>query len=118
MNVQISIGELWDKYSILMLKTEKIKEEAKLNHVRNELSHLPTIDLQHPLFVELKQVNETLWNIEDLLRVKETRQEFDAEFIMLARSVYITNDRRAEIKRDINSTTNSVLCEVKSYVGI
>jgi hypothetical protein len=71
---------------------------------------------RHPaLEAELKQVNEALWDIEDRIRIKEHLQEFDDEFIELARSVYVTNDRRADIKREINKATGSLLVEEKSY---
>jgi len=114
--IAVSIGEVWDKCSILLIKLEKIKNEEKLARVRFELSQLPALDFQHPTFIELQNVNSLLWVIEDKLRVKESCKEFDAEFIELARSVYYTNDRRAEIKLQINKEFNSAIHEVKDYV--
>jgi hypothetical protein len=115
--IPVSVGEVWDKSSILLIKMQKIKDESKLVHVRYELSQLPALDFQHPLFQELRRVNERLWEVEDALRVKEARKEFDAEFIELARAVYITNDRRAEIKKQINEDFHSPIHEVKDYVA-
>ena len=111
----VSVGEVWDKCSILFIKMQKIKDEGKLARVRYELSQMPALDFQHPVFKELQRVNERLWDVEDALRVKESRKEFDAEFIELARAVYITNDRRAEIKKQINEDYNSPIHEVKDY---
>ena len=113
----VSVGEVWDKCSILLIKLKKIKDEGKLAHVRYELSQMPALDYHHPLFQELQRVNERLWEVEDLLRVKESRKEFDSEFVELARAVYFTNDRRAEIKKQINEDFNSAIHEVKDYVS-
>ena len=113
--IPISVGELWDKRTILMIKTEKIKDEGKLARVRFELAQLPSVE-PSPLFAALKRVNEELWEVEDQLRVKERDQEFDAEFVALARAVYVTNDRRAEIKQQINTVSKSAIFEVKDYV--
>jgi hypothetical protein len=95
----------------------KIKDEGKLAHVRYELSQMPALDFENPVFKELRRVNERLWDVEDLLRVKEGRKEFDAEFVELARAVYFTNDRRAEIKKQINEDFNSAVREVKDYAA-
>ena len=114
--IAVSVGEIWDKCSILLIKLEKIKDEGKLAHVRYELGQMPALDFQHPTFLALQRVNEKLWDVEDKLRVKEARKEFDAEFVELARSVYFTNDRRAELKKQINLETNSAIHEVKDYV--
>jgi len=114
----VSVGEVLDKITILQIKSERITDASKLANVRKELQQLTLAarGYRHPaLETDLRAVNATLWEIEDRLREKEKRQEFDAEFIELARAVYITNDRRAEIKRRINEITGSALVEEKSY---
>jgi hypothetical protein len=120
MKVEISIGELLDKLSILMIKSKKITDESKLENIRKELEELKNAfpiensDLGE-LFNELVCVNEQLWVIEDRLRQKEREKVFDDEFISLARSVYFTNDKRSEIKKVINKKTHSNIVEEKSY---
>ena len=120
--IPVSIGELWDKYTILLIKQRKIHDENKLAHVNTEKdfleSHMNTFLLykENPLFIELQDTNERLWDIEDALRIKESDKEFDAEFIELARSVYFVNDKRAAIKKDINIQFGSAIHEVKEYV--
>lgn len=121
--VAVSWGELIDKLTILEIKSERITQpDARLN-VNQEKALLaqiasPTIaalnDVQQ-LTHALRQVNQALWEIEDRIRDKELAQEFDEEFIALARSVYITNDQRAALKRDINVVLQSALVEEKSY---
>jgi hypothetical protein len=118
--VQCSIGELWDKCSILLIKRDKITDGSKLKNVQNELVSLgekmnPEY-YNHPLFLQLKTVNEQLWEIEDQIRIKEKNKEFDAFFIELARGVYVKNDKRAEIKKEINVSFHSTLQEEKQYV--
>lgn len=121
--VPISIGELIDKITILEIKSERIHDETKLRNVRSELSLLNGILLSltfippgiNALKKELRTINEMLWDIEDRIRGCEQRKEFRDEFIELARSVYITNDRRALIKREINDMTRSTIVEEKSY---
>ena len=117
--IPVSIGELWDKYSILLIKREKIADVNKLKHILNEINYLdPYIKMYHlndDLQTEIKECNKTLWDIEDAIREKEKTHTFDDIFIQLARSVYITNDRRCEIKNRINIAFNSSLFEVKSY---
>ena len=120
MKVEISIGELLDKLSILTIKSKRIKDEAKLKNINAELEELRTsftIEGSElgELFNELVDVNEQLWIIEDKLRQKEREKIFDDEFISLARSVYFTNDKRSEIKKAINKKTNSYIIEEKSY---
>lgn len=118
LNIPASVGEVLDKISILQIKSERITDGRKLTNVRNELRHLEDAARNHRLpkmEAQLRAVNEALWDIEDRIRVKEKLGEFDAEFITLARSVYITNDKRAEIKRAINLATESDLIEEKSY---
>ncbi|MGC4030000.1 MAG: DUF6165 family protein [Steroidobacteraceae bacterium] len=119
----VSFGELLDKIAILQIKSERMGDPAKLANVRNELSALEKTWKAHPaagsdvakLRAELKAVNERLWDIEDDIRLKEKAQEFDAEFIRLARSVYFENDERARIKKDINLALGSSYVEEKSY---
>ena len=121
--VPVSFGELLDKIAILQIKSERMSDEAKLVNVRNELSALELMWMAHPaaghniveLRAQLKAVNERLWVIEDDIRIKEKAQEFDAEFIKLARSVYFENDDRARIKKDINLALGSSYVEEKSY---
>lgn len=117
-NISASVGEVLDKISILMIKSARITDGRKLANVHAELAHLLAAARHHrfpDLEAELRAVNEALWDIEDQIRVKEKLGEFDDEFIQLARSVYITNDRRAEIKRRINDESGSALVEEKSY---
>jgi len=121
-SVPISIGELWDKYSILLIKLEKIKDSNKLKFVSIEADKLRELMNQYSfetdkLFFHLKEVNTILWNIEDKIRIKEKEKMFDEEFIELARNVYYTNDKRADIKKQINIKYNSIIHEVKDYVN-
>ena len=114
--IPISVGELLDKISILEIKSiltdneYVIKELDELNQIKSTLTKYT---LQYE--VELKKVNEKLWKIEDRLRELEEEHRFDDEFISLARQVYITNDKRAEIKRKINEETQSDYKEIKIY---
>ena len=122
-SVPISYGELIDKITILEIKSERIRDAARLANVRTELDLLDESWSANPassrdIAVErdaLKRVNEALWDIEDRIRLKEKAKAFDAEFIELARSVYIRNDERAQIKRAINEKLGSLLVEEKSY---
>ena len=123
LQVPVSVGEVLDKITILQIKLAHISDAAKRTNIQNELDALLplvagdafTTDQMQALMAELKSVNEALWNIEDDIREKEAAKSFDAEFIRLARSVYITNDKRAEIKKQINLATGSALVEEKSY---
>ena len=120
----VSYGELIDKMTILEIKSERISDAAKLINVRHELDVLTALWQQadvsatdiSDLRTALKGVNEKLWDIEDNIRVKESKAEFDEAFIELARSVYFVNDQRAEQKRLINDRLGSDLVEEKSYV--
>ena len=120
--VPVSFGELLDKIAILQIKSERMQDAAKLANVRNELSALETSWMAHPaaghdivrLRAELKAVNERLWVIEDDIRLKEQAQSFDDAFVQL-RSVYIENDERARIKKEINLALGSSYVEEKSY---
>jgi hypothetical protein len=117
--IPVSIGELYDKYTILQIKKEKINNINKLAYITTELTHLqPLIDkfkLELELVEKIKNVNERLWEIEDNIRIKESKLEFDEEFINLARLVYKTNDERYSIKAMINNIYNSVIQEIKDY---
>ena len=121
--VPVSVGEVLDKITILQIKLAHISDSAKRVNVQNELDALLplvagdvfTTNQMHGLVAELKAVNEALWDIEDDIREKEAAKSFDAEFIKLARAVYVTNDKRAEIKKQINLATGSALVEEKSY---
>ena len=114
--IPISIGELLDKITILEIKSlftnnpYVSKELCELNQIKSTLTQY-TLEYE----VKLKEVNQKLWKIEDRLREKEKLQEFDEEFIELARSVYMTNDLRAVIKKKINEETQSTYHEVKLY---
>jgi predicted nucleic acid-binding Zn-ribbon protein len=115
-DIPVSVGELIDKISILQIKSKYTDNE----YVRKELNHLIEIATNHNVFnygdlQNLLDVNEKLWNIEDKLRDLEKEQRFDQDFIELARSVYITNDKRARIKKDINEKFNSEYKEIKLY---
>jgi hypothetical protein len=123
LTIETSPGEFLDKLSILEIKSERIGDPGKLANVRRELdllratweaSALADRDISAAM-IELKQVNVTLWEVEDRLREKEAQGAFDDEFIELARTVYRTNDRRAAIKRDLNLALGSDLIEEKSY---
>ncbi|KAB2897646.1 MAG: hypothetical protein DWB45_13175 [Xanthomonadales bacterium] len=119
----VSYGELIDKITILEIKTEHMRDAAKLANVRTELDLLNATWAAHPASrtdiaserAALRAVNQALWDIEDRIRLKEKAQAFDAEFIELARSVYFRNDERAAVKRAINGKLGSTLVEEKSY---
>ena len=119
-NVPISIGELIDKITILEIKKDKLKD-FKLKNILKELSFLravlekSSIFIPDEIFLQLKSINLTLWDIEDKIRIKEKNKEFDNEFIELARSVYLNNDRRSETKKELNLMFKSEIIEEKSY---
>lgn len=122
MMLNISVGEAVDKYTILEIKSERIKDELKLMNINKERLFIEDELCANDYFLkfhneinELKQINEQLWDIEDQIRIKEFKKEFDQEFITLARSVYITNDKRFEVKNKINELSNSSFKEEKSY---
>ena len=123
LQVPVSVGEVLDKITILQIKLEHISDADKRVNIQNELDALLplvssdafTTDHMQGLMNELKAVNEALWDIEDDIREKEAAKSFNAEFIRLARAVYVTNDKRAEIKKQINLATGSALIEEKSY---
>ena len=118
--VPVSWGELLDKITILQIKQERLRDDAKRINVTVELTALTAVAgtgmaQAAALLAALKKVNEALWDIEDRIRDKERDAAFDAEFIALARAVYVTNDKRADLKRDINRLLGSALMEEKSY---
>jgi hypothetical protein len=120
--VPISTGELVDKITILEIKAQRVSDPSKRNTVCKELQLLTAIYAEgardvviEALKRELHQINETLWDVEDCLRACERKQTFGEEFISLARAVYKTNDRRAELKRRINEISGSALWEIKSH---
>ncbi len=123
LKVDISVGEFLDKLTILEIKAERIQDEARRANVIKERDLLRRTWEESPLaqadvgenLKALRAVNEALWDIEDRIRLKESKGQFDAEFIELARSVYLTNDRRAAIKRELNLALGSELIEEKSY---
>ena len=120
--VPISNGELIDKITILKIKEKKIMNDDKLKHIKNELTELNVylnillekFDLDH-LITELENVNLKLWDLEDKIRIKDKKNEFDQEFIQIAKLIYQNNDIRCTLKFNINKLTNSFLVEVKSY---
>ena len=121
-NTPISLGELVDKISILMIKKKNISDSIKLQHVNKELEYLHKTlkkyiseDKINEFLLKLVNINSKLWVIEDDIRECERKKSFDQTFIDLARSVYFTNDERAKVKNDINKTFGSELVEVKSY---
>ena len=121
--IPISWGELFDKITILQIKLDNIQDKNALKNIKIEYDKLFKIydnnfleDVSAKRFLtDLKNINKKLWNIEDNIRDKERRKSFDKKFIELARSVYITNDERSRVKRNINETFGSQLIEEKSY---
>ena len=124
MKIEVSNGELLDKISILELKMLKIEDEKKLVNIKKGFYTLNPFCVElfekfgsqlQSLYLKLSNINSQLWDIEDWIRDCEREQRFDAEFKQLARSVYVTNDRRSELKKEINILTKSGLVEEKSY---
>jgi len=121
--VELGAGELIDKITILRIKSERIEDAEKLKNIRFELSvleetcdnHVPASDEISRLTDALKSVNEALWEIEDDIRDCEADKDFGEKFIGLARAVYITNDKRAALKKEINLATGARIIEEKSY---
>ncbi len=122
-SVPISVGELFDKISILEIKTKKIKDKTNLKVIKFELLELKRIIKNKKLnksfnkiqYQKLLKINNRLWSIEDNKRKYEVTKKFDKKFIELARKVYLLNDKRAEIKNKININSGSRIREVKSY---
>jgi len=123
LSAEISVGEFLDKITILEIKSERIKNPAKLENIHKELNTLRKTWNESPFsqqdiaaeIAKLKAINEKLWVIEDDIRIKESQGAFDQEFIELARAVYVVNDQRATAKRVINIKVGSELVEEKSY---
>ena len=122
-NLPASIGELFDKITILEIKKLKIKDKTKLKIVNQELTLLKKVVLTKrinrrklaPTIKHLKNINLQLWNVEDKLRIFEKNKSFKKDFVNYARKVYHMNDKRAFLKNEINIKTNSLISEVKSY---
>jgi hypothetical protein len=120
MKIKLSNGEIIDKLTILQIKLERIKDKAKQKNLKKEFDELviaasSIMKTSSPLYKALYNVNCELWDIEDHIRDLERRKDFGEDFIATARSVYIKNDKRAEIKREINLRTSSDFIEEKSY---
>ena len=123
--VEVSVGELLDKISILEIKQEKIKDPKKLNYISNEHSilkkqlenNVKTNDKLNQLFQSLKEINAKLWVIEDDKRLCEKNKDFSEKFIKLSRDVHFLNDDRAKIKLEINDLTGSTIKEIKEYTS-
>ena len=123
--VEVSIGELLDKISILEIKQEKIKDPEKLKFINNEHSilkdqldrNVKSDDKLNNLYQSLKEINSKLWVIEDDKRQCEKEKDFGEKFIKLSRDVHFLNDDRAEIKLEINNHTGSVIKEIKEYTS-
>ena len=121
--VPVSPGEVLDKITILEIKSERMDDPVKVANVRRELELLlgtwkqsvEDDETVRRIHAELKSINEALWEIEDDIRDKEPAKEFDARFIELARSVYVTNDQRANAKKELNLYLGSEIVEEKSY---
>lgn len=122
-SVPVSVGELIDKLSILQVKKKKISNPEKLSYVNKEFEllyntsaeYLNNMEIEN-LYHDLVTTNSNLWDIEDRLRVLEQSGKFEGEFIDLARKVYFTNDKRFELKNEINLLTSSEIREIKEYV--
>ena len=121
--VPVSPGEVLDKITILEIKSERMSDPEKVVNVRVELALLQETwkefirddEVIRGLHAQLKEVNEALWEIEDDIRDKERAKEFDQRFIELARAVYVTNDRRSRVKKELNLHLGSEIVEEKSY---
>ena len=121
--VEVSIGELLDKISILEIKQEKIKDPEKLKFINNEYSilknqlkkNVKSDDKLNKMYLSLKEINSKLWVIEDDKRDCEKNKDFGEKFIKLSRDVHFLNDDRAQIKLEINNHTGSIIKEIKEY---
>ena len=120
MKIEVSNGEIIDKITIIQIKLERISDKAKLVNLKKEYDELISvsssiISASDPLYIALYEVNCELWDIEDRIRDLERKKNFDDNFIATARAVYFKNDKRSELKREINIKTSSGLIEEKSY---
>lgn len=127
MKIEVANGEIIDKHTILVIKSERISDAGKLADIHREMEALAdgvkfvynSVDdasTVHDLAEKLKAVNEQLWDVEDQLRILESKQDFGEGFVNKARSVYFLNDERAALKRAVNVLTGSTIVEAKSYV--
>jgi len=122
-SVPVSVGELFDKISILEIKSARIADDAKLKNIRLELSllrevanALPNIGIDSSaLEAQLKSVNETIWDLEERIRELEKNAKYDGEFIATARAIHKNNDLRSKIKKELNVLMGSSIVEEKSY---
>jgi hypothetical protein len=123
MNIGISLGEVADKVTILSIKMKRIKDSDKLENIRKQYDALKEsmedfgMKVTSEDFRKLEQVNLKLWDLEDAIRLKEQKREFDEGFVQFARSIYFLNDDRSAIKRDINLKYGSQFIEEKEYVA-
>lgn len=120
MKIELSNGEIIDKLTIIQIKLERISDKEKLKNLKREFDKLSKVtssilSTSDPLYKSLYEVNCELWDIEDHIRDLERKKDFGKDFVETARSVYFKNDRRAELKREINIRTSSGLIEEKSY---
>jgi hypothetical protein len=128
LQIEVPPGELVDKITILQIKMEEIKDDVKLKHITADLNQSmvvldalrrsvggPIWDRLEPLMEELRELNKRIWDIEDNIRMLERMHSFGQEFVQTARSVYFTNDKRANVKKQINELFNSDIREEKSY---
>lgn len=125
MECPVSVGELLDKLTILEIKLQHITDDAKRHNVQTEYdvlsrakaAKIPMTETLKKLYSDLKEVNQTLWTIEDDIRDCERNQDFGPRFIALARAVYVTNDKRAMLKHSLSRESGSQLIEEKSYAA-
>ncbi|MBE3086120.1 MAG: hypothetical protein IMZ64_07880 [Bacteroidetes bacterium] len=120
MRIEVSNGEIIDKLTIIQIKLERIKDKAKLVNLKKEFDELiktssSIVSTTDPLYIALYEVNCELWDIEDHIRDLERNKDFGDDFIATARAVYFRNDKRSELKKEINIKTSSGLIEEKSY---
>jgi|TARA_R100000005_G_C4982143_1_gene191629 hypothetical protein len=124
MKIEVSIGEVVDKITILQIKEKNIKDEVKLTYVRQELEELQNalqdenVEVPEELVVELREVNQKLWDTEDVIRLLEKEENFNDDFVKHARLDAILNDERFLVKNKINNHCNSFIKEQKSYEGL
>jgi len=122
--IPVSVGELFDKISILEIKLNRIQDSSKIDNVKKEIDLLRSISHQidqrfiKNLIKDLSEINKNLWDIEEQIRDKEEKKTYDQDFINLSRSIYIFNDKRSILKKQINLITNSCIVEEKSYTSI
>ena len=115
--IECSFGEIVDKYTILKIKLEKVKNKKQEENIKNEYNKLiKFIKKDDKLFNKLYKINKILWDLEDKIREKSSKKEFDNEYIICAENIHITNDKRYLIKKEINEKYNSELKEEKIYI--